>query len=360
MAKEDTRQSTKENLRLFLLDSFFQQDRFYTKEELLAKLEVSVPTLDRDIRRLRDDFCAPLEYSKENGGYHYTSRLFKLPAVFIPEQEMPAYSIVLNLFEQFQDTPLYAPLLNICETFENPIKTNAHGAGQVNFKTTHFEEKPWFETRIVMGKRSVAAVDDTNWDIILKALQNNQVIEFDYENVRINKKGYARKIEPWQLIYDSEQWYLRGFAESQDNPKIKNIRNFVVPRMKNLKLLPEHFKLPDEKIWRLDEYSVGFFGALASEKIQQYKFIFQGTALYYSEAEFAPDQKVEPYNGEHAHKEGAVLVSFSSNQPLGILRTFFPYGEDIIPLEPKSFVNEWKENARKIIASLEEKKPEKK
>ena len=29
MAKEDTRQSTKENLRLFLLDSLFQQDRFY-------------------------------------------------------------------------------------------------------------------------------------------------------------------------------------------------------------------------------------------------------------------------------------------------------------------------------------------
>ena len=64
MAKEETRQSTKENLRLFLLDSFFQQDRFYTKEELVAKLEVSVPTLDRDLRRLRDDYSAPLEYSK--------------------------------------------------------------------------------------------------------------------------------------------------------------------------------------------------------------------------------------------------------------------------------------------------------
>ena len=40
---------------------------------------------------------------------------------------------------------------------------------QVIFTTTHFEEKPWFETRIVMGKRSVAVVDDTNWDIILRS-----------------------------------------------------------------------------------------------------------------------------------------------------------------------------------------------
>ena len=175
MAKEE-RQSTKENLRLFLLDSLFQQDRFYTKDELIAKTQVSIPTLDRDLRRLRDDYNAPLEYSKEHGAYHYTSRLFKLPAVFIPEQDMPAYSIVLKLFEQFQNTPLYAPLLNICETFESPIETDTYGAGQVGFTSTHLEAKPWFETRIVMGKRSVAAVDDTNWNTILKALQNNQVL----------------------------------------------------------------------------------------------------------------------------------------------------------------------------------------
>ena len=148
MVKKDTRQSTKENLRLFLLDSLFQQDRFYTKEELVAKLEVSVPTLDRDLRRLRDDYSAPLEYCKVNGGYHYTSRLFKLPAVF------------------------------------------------------------------------------------------------------------------------------------------------------------------------------------------------------------APDKKVEPYTGDHVHKDGAVLVTFTSNQPLGIIRAFFPYGEDIIPLAPQSFVDEWTDNVRKMAKSL--------
>jgi predicted DNA-binding transcriptional regulator YafY len=352
MAKEETRQSAKETLRLFLLDSLFQQERYFTKAELTEKLEVSIPTLDRDIRRLRDDFNAPLEYNSEKGGYHYSSKLFKLPSVFVPEQEMPAYSMVLKLFEQFQNTPLYTPLLNICESFESPIKTDAIGSGQVDFRSTHLEEKPWFETRIVMGKRSVASVDETNWDIILKALQNNQVLEFDYENVRTSKKGYSRKIEPWQLIYDSEQWYLRGYAEDQNNPNVKNIRNFVVPRMKNLKLLPQHFKLPDEKIWCLDEYNVGSFGALASDKIEEYKFIFQGTALYFAEADFAPNKKVEPYKGAHAHKDGAMLVSFTSNQPLGIIRAFFPYGEDIIPLAPQSFVDEWTDNVRKMAKSL--------
>jgi predicted DNA-binding transcriptional regulator YafY len=203
-----------------------------------------------------------------------------------------------------------------------------------------------------MGKRSVASVDEGNWDIILKALQNNYVLEFDYENIRTSKKGYSRKIEPWQLIYDSEQWYLRGFAEDQNNSNVKNIRKFVVPRMKNLKLLPQHFKLPDEKIWCLDEYNVGSFGALSSDTIEEYKFIFQGTALYFAEADFAPNKKVEPYMGDHAHKDGAVLVSFTSNQPIGILRAFFAYGEDIIPLAPQTFVDEWTETVKKMAKSL--------
>ena len=87
MAKEETRQSAKETLRLFLLDSLFQQERYFTKTELTEKLEVSIPTLDRDIRRLRDDFNAPLEYNAEKGGYHYSSKLFKLPSVFVPARQ---------------------------------------------------------------------------------------------------------------------------------------------------------------------------------------------------------------------------------------------------------------------------------
>ena len=170
-----------------------------------------------------------------------------------------------------------------------------------------------------------------------------------YEQV---KKAIPEILEPWQLIYDSEQWYLRGYAKDQNNPNVKNIRNFVVPRMKNLKLLPQHFKLPEEKIWRLDEYNVGSFGALASDKIEEYQFIFQGTALYFAEANFAPNKKVELYKGEHAHKDGAVLVSFTSNQPLGILRSFFAYGEDIIPLAPQAFVDEWTETVKKMAKSL--------
>ena len=56
MAKEDKRESGKEVLRLFRLDALLQTDKYYSKEQLADLLDVSIPTVDRDIKRLREDW----------------------------------------------------------------------------------------------------------------------------------------------------------------------------------------------------------------------------------------------------------------------------------------------------------------
>ena len=350
--EEDTRQSGKEIFRLFQLDALFQEDRYYSTEELTKRLEVSIATLNRDIRRLRDNYRAPLEFSREHDGYHYTSRLYKFPAVFVTEDEMPAYGMVMKLFEIFQNTPLYAPLLDICENFESPVKSEMIDASQVKFKNSHLQEKQWFETRIVMAKRGVDTVDEVAWNTILCALKDNLVLQFDYDSIHDRHKTAGRTVEPWQLIFDREQWYLTGMASKWDKPDEKTERTFVVPRMKNLKLLPKHFALPPENVWMHEKYTLGFFGVQAKKESELCKFIFQGSALYFAEANFAPDKKTKKYTGPLPHKEDALLVSFTSNQWPGILRDFFPYGEDIVPLAPKVLVDAWKEKIRGMTKYL--------
>lgn len=346
MSKEDkddsTRQSGKEIFRLFQLDALFQEDKYYSMEDLTKRLEVSVATLNRDIRRLRDNYHAPLEYSREYDGYHYSSHLYKFPAIFVTEEEMPAYGMVMKLFEMFQDTPLYAPLLNICESFESPVKSEMIDVNQVNFKNSHLREKQWFETRIVMAKRVVDSVDDTAWEIILSALKDNFMLEFDYDSIHNNMASSGRTIEPWQLIYDREQWYLTGLVSKWDNPNEKVRRTFVVPRMKNLRLVKTHFSLPSEEEWMHEKKTLGIFGIQTNDEKKLCEFIFQGSALYYSTANFGEDKTVKEYKGKLPHKDGALHVSFTSNQWPGILRDFFPFGEDIIPLAPEELITEWK------------------
>ena len=349
---KDKRQSIKENLRLFQLDALFQNGGYFTAQNLEEKLHVSPATFNRDIKNLRERYNAPLVFDKDKCAYHYSSKLFKLPAYFATEEEMPAYSLVLKLFEMFKDTPLYFPLVNICETFETPIETTAYfgleqQSSEVEFKTKPLPEKQWFETRIIMAERPADIIEETVWETILHALKNNQQLKFDYETVTENRKSYSRIIEPWQLIYDREQWYLTGLS-TVNNSEEKKVRTFVVPRMKNLKLLETRFKLPSESEWMLDKYGLGPFGVSTGGTAKKYSFIFQGSALYYSQAEFGPDQKTVPYTGPLPHEENAVLVSFTSNKEPAILREFFAYGSDIVPVEPADFVQKWKEKIQKM------------
>ncbi|MCR5621674.1 MAG: WYL domain-containing protein [Treponema sp.] len=346
--KSDVRQSGKEIFRLFQLDALFQDGHFYKKEELMKKLEVSEATLKRDIRRLKDNYRAPLESSSD--GYHYTDRLYKFPALFVTEKEMPAFGLVRKLFMLFKDTPIYKPLLDICENFERPVESEMIDVNQLKFKNSELKENEWFETRIVVAERKVDLVDETVWPVILSSLKENLVLEFDYESVKTNKKSFGRTIEPWQLIFDREQWYLKGMAENPAKPGERGLRTFVVPRMKNIRLTGRHFALPEKELWRLDKYSVGYFGVVTTSISERYQFIFQGSALYYSNAKFSEDKTVEQYTGDVPHKDGALLVSFTSNQRPAVLKEFFPYGDDIIPLAPASFVQEWKD---KILAMMQ-------
>lgn len=355
--QEDVRQSDMESLRILQLDALFQTGKIFTKKELEEKLGFSAATVQRDLKKLRITYHAPLEYNRDPSrkeGWHYTDKLYKLPALFVPENAMPAYGLVRKLLALFKDTPLYNPLQDICGHFGNPIKSDVipnvinPQHNQMEFKASPLKEDEWFETRIVVAGRQVDLVDKSVWNTIISALKDNLVLEFDYESVETNKETWERKLEPWQLIYDRGQWYLRGLDQNK-----KEMRTFVVPRMTNVTPTKQHFALPeDEKVWRHDKYSIGYFGIMTTNAPEQCRFIFQGSALYFSKAKFAKDTKVEPYNGDIPHKEGAVLVSFTSNQRPAILKEFFPFGADIIPLAPESLVQEWKDKVRAMAKYL--------
>ena len=98
--------------------------------------------------------------------------------------------------------------------------------------------------------------------------------------------------------------------------------------------------------------TLGIFGIQTNDEKKLCEFIFQGSALYYSTADFGEDKTVKEYKGKLPHKDGALHVSFTSNQWPGILRDFFPYGEDIIPLAPEELVNEWKKKVQAMTKYL--------
>ena len=57
-----------EAVRLYQYRSLLSAKRAVSAAELMAKLEISRPTLKRDIAKLRDQLKVPLHYDRDLGG----------------------------------------------------------------------------------------------------------------------------------------------------------------------------------------------------------------------------------------------------------------------------------------------------
>lgn len=70
---------------------------------------------------------------------------------------------------------------------------------------------------------------------IKQGIINKNILEFEYHNTQGEKS--KRKVEPLKLWFKEKAWYLFAYCQ-----KKKDIRQFKVTRIKNLKVLKEHFE----------------------------------------------------------------------------------------------------------------------
>ncbi len=82
--------------------------------KLSRELEVSIPTISRDIEFLRDRFQAPIEYDSKKRGYYYISN-YDMPLNSVSVQDLFTLTTAKALLSQYEDSPLYK---NLCETIE--------------------------------------------------------------------------------------------------------------------------------------------------------------------------------------------------------------------------------------------------
>jgi predicted DNA-binding transcriptional regulator YafY len=83
-------------VRLLRIHHAIASEAYPWLEALAGSCEVHPRTLKRDLKLLRDEFGAPIEYSRERQGYHYTTEFTLVPAPF-HERELLALSIAVEV-----------------------------------------------------------------------------------------------------------------------------------------------------------------------------------------------------------------------------------------------------------------------
>ncbi|MEK7992994.1 MAG: HTH domain-containing protein, partial [Planctomycetota bacterium] len=100
------------------------------------ELEVSRPTVMRDIEFLRDEENAPVEYVSSGHGYRLSDMTWSLPPVELSSKEVFAFEIARKLLERFQGTALDLDMRSVL----NKIAKSLEGTVTVDIGslTEHF------------------------------------------------------------------------------------------------------------------------------------------------------------------------------------------------------------------------------
>ena len=291
----------------------------YPSAPFLAKKYggVSLITIKRDIDYMRNMLEAPIEYDKTKKGYFYLDRIFRLPLLFINEEEVFAGYVAMKLLSQYKGTPIYKQVKNIFDYFNNIVIRR---------------DKNSFEKRIIFIEEYSPEFSEEIWNILIKAIKENRYIEFSYKGAWRKKEGHGYYIAPYQIVSKAGIWYFAGYSKRQEAVSL-----YCLHRITSIKLTDETFKPPKDFKYTNDDSSS--FGVFINEDIKKCKIrFFNESAVYVSERKFSNDQIIEKM------KDDSIIITFSSGQIYEILRFVLSQGSNAIPLEPAELVNEWKRN----------------
>jgi predicted DNA-binding transcriptional regulator YafY len=307
--------------RIYRIDAEIAAGKFPNSAYLAKICEASVSTISRDVEFMRDQLLAPIEYDALNRGYYYTEKTFRLPAGFTSADDLLALGMAKSILSLYGETPLYEASVNLLESIIAPLAADG--------------SRDWLENRIVVPKIASAKIKPEIWKIIVASLKENRIISFEYLN--IGEAEYQdRRVQPYQLLFDSGVWYLYAYAEER-----KGRRIFSLSRMKNAVLTKDHFLLPKNYNYT-DVAGNSYFGVFIGQ--EKYNFsidCFDYAESYATERQWAEDQK-------NIKNDKGITMEFTSTQYDKVLQWVFSCGCSAIPRKPKELVDDWKSHIKEM------------
>lgn len=328
--KNDERAMNKKMLqRLIFIHNEIKSGRYPTCEKLKERYEkqtgltVGIATIYRDIKALRLDFRAPLEYDHEKLGYYYMDDNWEFSVNQITANDIFYLSCAKSLLSNFNGSPVYKQIASV-----------------IDFVTqTQVGDKDDLMNRVAMPPLPKVCIKEDVWQVIIDAMRQNTLLQFDY-NGRWNTSTTHRLVRPYQVLLQDGMYFLFGFDEKAADGKGAE-RLFNISRMKKVQATSLTFKIPKDY-----EFSTrcggGRFGAFKDEKKVRYEIDFYGSARQFiKDCVWADDQKTKDDDNEDT-----TTITFTSSQSNKVLEWVLSQGANARPVAPAEFVKSWKEEIR--------------
>lgn len=301
------------------------EKRYPNTRKLAEYFGVSEITITRDIANLRDVYGAPIAHDASKRGYYY-SQDYDFPLLkTITDNQIHTLQSAKIMMESFKGTPLYKDAQELLESIS---------------KGSYRSENPILD-RIAVSPRPEVKIDTVLWEKIIRALENNLVMKFDYQG-QYQTKSMARVVHPYQLLLDGKNCFLWGYSEER-----KACRIFNLTRMKCVTVTTRSFKLPADYAFE-KHLDGGRFGAFVQGKSEKYKIEFNGYGRpFVKSCIWADDQVLED-----DEERNVTTITFHSNQFNAILQWLLSQGGYAKPLAPVRLVEDWKSHVKLMMKNI--------
>ncbi len=200
------------------------QNGYVTKEELMQICGCKERTLKEDLIYMRDEYKAPIAYSRRNQGYHYTHPFDLNVAVAITHKDLAALETAVTCLSQLSHLAPFQDLRGIVDKLE---------------KAVHFrflkpdEGKSWLQLETVPYFRGGELVG-----LFMSAIRNQQLVTFRHQRFDTDQ-ARQHAIVPYLIKEHRNRWYVIGWQV-----QLEQIRVFGLDRIVASTLQIEETMMP--------------------------------------------------------------------------------------------------------------------
>ena len=206
---------TKEDLRLACEEKLYGEG---------AEGEISPSTIEKDLFALREEYEAPIAFSKKYKGYYYTDIGFSLDEFPLNEEEVDAIKFAANTLFQFRNTPIFKSYSAAIEKIIDRVNISSDVQDEAIGKYVQFQANPYFKGNQYLSQ-------------LLEAIKARKQVEFSYSNFQ-KQETKTYQLHPYLLKEYAGRWYLIGFSEKRNN-----YLTFGLDRFESMKILNQGFEL---------------------------------------------------------------------------------------------------------------------
>ena len=300
--------------RLYQIHEWLADGKLVPSAVLRERLGVSAATLKRDIRVLRNEYRAPIQYVRgARNGYRYDPKAppFELAWEGIGPDDAARLALVLAAVDSIESATIRPLVDRLAARLRQTMRRAGLPEGD---RLQVFAGRP-------LGRR---AVDQRIFLTIVEALRRDRCLDLDYHARSTDQTG-RRRVDPARLVFHRDNWYLIGWCRDR-----RAIRVFACDRILSAAPAgPLVHRLGPDDLSRVFATNFGMFIVGDDVPVQQAVLRFTP-----DRARWVRDEQWHPEQQGRGLPDGGWELRVPYREPTELILEILRHGDQVEVVEP--------------------------